>query len=318
MAEKTLQPKLRFPGFEGEWEEKKLGEVSDILSGKRIPKGMTFSSQKTNRRYITVSDMGDLYVNPANLQYIDENVEKQIYKYKVLENDLIISVAGTIGKINIIDKLVSGENLTENCNRLTNFRDIHYKYLYYTMIGDTFQSIVNSTKTVGTQPKLALTRIRDFTAFFPSFQEQQKIASFLTTVDKRITLLTQKKEKLEQYKKGVMQKIFNREIRFKDENGNDFPEWEKVLFGDLTVKFSNKNKKLVNAPVYSVTNSNGFILQSDQFSHQVAGNDLTGYKIVKRGDFAYNPARINVGSIAYFRDEIGIISSLYVCFRTND
>jgi type I restriction enzyme S subunit len=65
-----------------------------------------------------------------------------------------------------------------------------------------------------------------------------------------------------------------------------------------------------------VTNSKGFVLQEDHFDSKIAGNDSVNHKIVKSGDFAYNPARINVGSIGYFSGEIAIISSLYVCFRT--
>lgn len=67
----------------------------------------------------------------------------------------------------------------------------------------------------------------------PSFEEQQKIASFLTSVDARLTLLAQQKEKLEQYKKGVMQQIFAQKLRFKDENGKDYPNWEEKKLGKV-------------------------------------------------------------------------------------
>lgn len=99
-----------------------------------------------------------------------------------------------------------------------------------------------------------------------------------------------------------------------------FPEfsgaWETKKLGEVTKLFSSRNTKLINAKVYSVTNTNGFVIQTDHFSKVVAGENLSGYKIIKKNDFAYNPARINVGSIAHFKDDIGIISSLYVCFRT--
>lgn len=115
-----------------------------------------------------------------------------------------------------------------------------------------------------------------------------------------------------------MQKLFSEEVRFKDQSGNDFPDWENFRIKDVTVNFSNRNKNLINAPVYSVTNKNGFVLQSEQFEGKIAGDDLTNYKIVKKGDFAYNPARINVGSIAQFHGDMAVISSLYVCFKTNE
>lgn len=95
-------------------------------------------------------------------------------------------------------------------------------------------------------------------------------------------------------------------------------EWEVFRLGTVTRLFSNRNKNLANAEVYSVTKSNGFVLQTDHFSKVVAGEDLSSYKIVQNGDFAYNPARINVGSIARFNNRIGLISSLYVCFRPTE
>ena len=112
----------------------KIEEVCDVLSGKRIPKGETFSSQPTEYRYITVSDMGEKYVRSDTLQYITSHTEKQISRYKVKDGDIIISVAGTLGKLNIITSDLEGVNLTENCDRFTNFRRINPEYLYYCLL----------------------------------------------------------------------------------------------------------------------------------------------------------------------------------------
>lgn len=167
-------------------------------------------------------------------------------------------------------------------------------------------------------PNITSSDVSNFPVFLPTIPEQQKIAAFLSAVDKKIALLTRKKALLEQYKKGVMQKLFSQEIRFKDEDGNDFPDWEEKRLGEVTEKFSIRNNSLLDEPIYSVTNQNGFVLQSDHFDREIAGEDLKAYKIIRKNQFAYNPARINVGSIAYFENKVGIISSLYVCFRSTN
>ena len=96
-------------------------------------------------------------------------------------------------------------------------------------------------------------------------------------------------------------------------------EWMRCTLGDITENFSRRNKEEILYPMFSVTNNKGFIPQSEQFEdREMIGEDIKAYKIIHKDDFAYNPARINVGSIAKYNEENPcMISSLYVCFKTN-
>ncbi|ETE42924.1 restriction endonuclease subunit S, partial [Streptococcus thermophilus] len=152
-------------------------------------------------------------------------------------------------------------------------------------------------------------------------EEQQKIGAFFKHLDDTIALHQRKLDLLKEQKKGFLQKMFPK-------NGAKVPElrfagfaddWEERKLGDLLNKNSEKNKNLSVINVESVSNKTGFTKQTDQFKdYSVASVDLSNYYVIREKQFAYNPSRINVGSIAYkdLGDEISVVSPLYVSFST--
>ena len=186
----------------------RIDEVCDVLSGKRIPKGETFSTHPTEYRYITVSDMGEKYVCSNTLQYITSHTEKQITRYKVRNGDIIISVAGTLGKLNIITPDLDGVNLTENCDRFTNFRGITPEYLYHVLSSDLIQSQIEASKTKNGQPKLALERIRNFVVPVPHQEKQEQLVRVMNSIDKHIASQQTILDRYCKARTGLLQQIF--------------------------------------------------------------------------------------------------------------
>ena len=185
-----------------------------------------------------------------------------------------------------------------------------FHYLFSSGIDKQFYQLL-----VGSNyPAINSSDVRKLKIPLPPLPEQRAIAQVLSAADASIhitsTLIAQK----ELRKKWLMQQLLTGKKRLKGFGG----EWKEVRLDQITEKFSRRNKNLVDAKVFSVTNTNGFVLQSEHFDREVAGEDLTNYKIIRKGEFAYNPARVNVGSLAYFTEDVGVISSLYVCFRTTD
>ena len=144
---------------------------------------------------------------------------------------------------------------------------------------------------------------------FPTIDEQLKITTFVDLLDQRIDTQSKIIEDLELFKKGIENQYFS------CHKNNEY-----VILGDVITQVNNRNEQNIDFEVLSVSNKYGFIPQSEQFDdHEVASANKSNYKIVKQNDFAYNPARINVGSIAMLRNnQVGIVSPMYICFRADN
>ncbi|UHU66333.1 restriction endonuclease subunit S [Lactococcus garvieae] len=170
-------------------------------------------------------------------------------------------------------------------------------------------------------PNITKRDIDNFMINFPTQQEQQKIGSFFQQLDNTITLHQRKLDKLKQLKQGYLQQLFPKpgetvpKIRFANFEG----EWEERKLRTLLIKNSKKNKDLTIKNVESISNRTGFTKQTEQFDeYSVASADLSNYYVITEQQFAYNPSRINVGSIAYkpIGDDTSVVSPLYVSFST--
>lgn len=108
----------------------------------------------------------------------------------------------------------------------------------------------------------------------------------------------------------------NPQIRFKKDDGSDYPDWATMQLGNCIEECSFRNKDLKYIDVWSVSNKYGFMRQSEQFDNrEVASKDISNYKIIYKDMYAYNPSRINIGSIARsISDNIGVVSPMYITF----
>jgi type I restriction enzyme S subunit len=150
---------------------------------------------------------------------------------------------------------------------------------------------------------------------FPNNElEQKKITEFLITVDKRLEQLKEKKEYLEQYKKGITQKIFSQQLRFKDEKGNDFPDWEFKLGNKLFEPISNKNHNS-DLPILAISQEYGAVpREMINYKISVTDKSIDSYKVVEIGDFIIS-LRSFQGGIEYSNYK-GICSPAYIILRS--
>ena len=158
-------------------------------------------------------------------------------------------------------------------------------------------------------------QLSTLTIFKPTLEEQQKIATFLRTVDDKINKLRRKRELLESYKRGLMQKLFSQEIRFKQDDAFDFPDWVEISFGSLFTERSEKGHEKLE--LLSVKTIGGVVKRSDIEGKNNASQDRSNYKRVLPGDIAYNSMRMWQGAsgLSAFK---GIVSPAYTVVTPNN
>ena len=228
-----LVPELRFKEFEVDWKIENLGSVGSIVNG------LTYSPDDINPE-------GVLVLRSSNVQngmlYLEDNVYVIAEKFNpVFVDDILICVRNgskrLIGKNTLITENVKGVAFGAF---MAIYRSDFNRFLYYFFSSEQYYKEIH--KNLGaTINSINGSDLRKFKVGFPSLPEQQKIASFLSTIDEKIQQLTKKKELLEQYKKGVMQQLFpstgsgqrSGQLRFKDENGKTYPDWEEKRLGEI-------------------------------------------------------------------------------------
>ena len=237
-------------------------------------------------------------------------------EYKVKGPGVVTGRSGTIGNLQYVESAFWPHNTTL---WVTKFYGNHPKFIYY-----LYEKIdLKRYKAGSGVPTLNRNDVHDTMVFFPaSRKEQELISAVLTYLDDLITLHQRKYDKLVIFKKSMLEKMFPKdgesvpEIRFA---GFTDP-WEQRKFVDFVEASGIRNKDNLQLESYSVSNDRGFVPQDEQFENggTMRDADKTAYWIVEPGSFAYNPARINVGSIGYQSTRKNVIvSSLYEVFKTD-
>ena len=268
-----LQPKLRFKTFNDKWNIKKLREILEFKNGinaskEQYGKGIKFINvlDILNNDFIT-------YDNIIGRVNIDKNL---LEKYSVSYGDILFQRSSEtreeVGMANVYldkNKIATFGGFIIRGKKIGSYEPYFMNKLLQTNLvrNEIISKAGGSTRYNVGQDILSEVKI-----IIPSIQEQKKIADFLSAVDVRIDLTNQKLELLEKYKKGIMQKIFNQELRFKDKYENNYPKWEekkieelfKITRGYVLAKIEIKDIR-INDYIYPV------------FSSQTLNNGLMGF-----------------------------------------
>lgn len=311
-------PEIRFEGFEGEWEEYKLGEIVEIVSR---------TNEQSNAPVMMITAQNG-FINQSE-RYVYDNTGESLKKYILLRRDELaynhgaskIRPYGSCFALNVEEARVPfvyhcfsvGKNVSEFISFVLNGRETEKQLKKMVSSGARMDGLLN----------ISFEEFCSISLMIPTVVEQKRVARYFRNLDGMLTFYQYKLEKLKLLKRAMIEKMFPKngekvpEIRF--EGFTD--DWEQRKFSDFTWASGKRNKEDLDLEPYAITNEHGFIPQNeahDEFGY-MKDTDRKAYNIVTPNSFAYNPARINVGSIGYYEGiENVIVSSLYEVFQTAD
>lgn len=310
------RPTLRFKGFSDEWNNIKLGDLS-----KDVSYGLNAAAKKFDgvNKYLRITDIDEssslFKPNPItspDLSCIDD-------KYLLQENDICFTRTGaSVGKCY---KYHTQDGKLYYAGFLIKFsiaKNANASFIKLITERSKYWNWVQTVSMRSGQPGINAEEYKSFEFQAPRLREQEKIATFFSTIDQKIHLLKDKKEKLERYKKGVMQQIFSQQLRFKSESGDEFAEWEEKKLEEVARRITFKNKEN-NQNVLTVSAQQGLINQLKYFNKSVSAKSLINYYLIEKDDFAYNKSYSKgypMGAIKRLKlYDKGVLSTLYICFK---
>lgn len=311
-------PELRFPGFTGDWEERRLvdsfeeriekdrGDLPLLSLGEE---GLTLQSE-TQRKDNSNSDKSKyLRVATGDVAYNTMRMWQGRCVYCNIEG--IVSPAYTV------------------CKPKDGIDPLFHYYLFKTaqminIFHQNSQGLVNDTLNLKYE---AFSKIK---YLLPTLAEQQKIADCLSSLDEEIAAEAQKADALKDHKKGLMQQLFPAmsneqlamsncvpKLRFPGFEG----EWVVKNLGEVFTRITRKNNE-DNRNVLTISAQYGLVSQTDFFNKSVAAADVTGYYLLERGNFAYNKSSSSGNPMGVIKPlkkyEKGVVSTLYICFSCNE
>ena len=294
-------PNLRFPEFSEDWEECKVGDYGKVITGRTPPTKDSANYEDGKYLWASPADLSDTkYISNTQTRLSALGFSKTC---KLPKGSILATCIGsTIGKMGMASTEMS-TNQQINAIVVSSNSDNHF--VYYAL-QSRFPKYLMSV-AVQAVPIMSKSTFEHLVNYTTCIEEQHKIGSLLNLIDERISTQIGAIEDYKKLKGYLIDELIEQRGR-------------TMKIGDVIAQRTERNRKNDDYTVLSVNNQKGFIAQSEQFEErEVASEDKSNYKIVRRDDFAYNPARINVGSIARLSNyDCGIVSPMYICFHSDE
>ena len=314
-------PHLRFPEFQGEWEKCKLGDIATLTKGSGISKDQRSATGTPCILY------GELYTTYKS-EVIDYVVSRTDISDKNLvrscANDIIIPSSGeTAIDISTARCVLSPDVLLGGDLNIIRLKDGDGRFFSYQLNGVRKHDIAKIAQGVSVV-HLYGESIKGLTVSFPSNKEQQKISTLLSLIDERIATQSKLIEDLKKLKSAIVEKIFC--SPYQENPMCRIEGFEQALstykMSDFSSRIATKNKDSKCSLVLTIAAQYGLVNQESFFNKSVASENLTGYYLLHKGEFAYNrsySAGYDWGTVKRLDNyDEGVLSTLYICFKINE
>lgn len=308
-------------GVSMEWKEVRLGDICTRVCSGGTPKSTNLSYYGGEIPWLNTKEIDFNRIYSTEKTITDSGLNNSSAKWIVPNTVTVAMYGATAGKSCIVKVPMTTNQAC--CNLTINNEVADYEFVYYSLKNDytTLASLANG----GAQQNLNAQIIKDYVLQMPSLADQRRIASILSSLDRKIELNNKINADLEEMAQAIFKNWFVDFEPFKDGKFVDselgmIPEgWKVGTLGDITKNKSAKVKERNDVKVLSPVTTGELVLSEEYFTKQVFSSSIAKYKIVNKGDFAYNPARVNIGSLG--RNEFdfdGCVSPVYVVFSVLD
>lgn len=197
------------------WEVVKIGDVTEVKGGKRLPKNDKIVEHNTGFPYIRVTDFNEFSVDMCGIRFLTKTAQKQIFRYIINQTDVFISIAGSIGITGMIPPELDGANLTENAARLivNDSSMLQPRFLMYWLASHHCQAEIKAQTVKNAQPKLALARIKSLNAPLPSLEEQVEIATAMDLAKRKTDNARSKRDLLKDLFRILLHELMTAKTR---------------------------------------------------------------------------------------------------------
>ena len=294
-------PKLRFKEFDGDWSNKKIGNIASKVGSGSTPRGGAEAYTDHGIIFIRSQNVNNDQLLLDDVAYIPEETHVKMSGSKVIANDILLNITGaSIGRSCVVPHDFTEANVNQHVCIIRTPNDDPI-FVQSFLSSENGQNAIQSKQAGGGREGLNFQAIRSIDFHFPpSKAEQTKIASFLSAVDEKISQLTQKHALLSQYKQGMMQKLFSQQISFKADDGSEFGEWGEYKIFDLAID------KTLNNGVFNDQNKVGkgykLINVLDMYIQRDIDESRLSLLDIDKKEFERN--KVNYGDIFFTRSSL--------------